>query len=227
MTTMSVPYGYRSASELNTAMAGVYKNMGLAVLTSMIVSYFVSNSPALMNILFGTGLKWLVIFAPLVAVFALGFTLHKLSKPVAYALLHGFAALMGLSMATLFVAYTSTSIFTAFMGAAILFGTMSFYGYFTRKSLDSWGKWLFVGLIAIVIASIINVFVGSSAAQMTISALAIIIFTGLTAYDTQRIRNELSVSDSGNAEVSGALSLYLNFINLFTSLLQLFGTKEE
>lgn len=227
MTTMNVLYGYRSASELNTAMAGVYKNMGLAVLTSMIVSYFVSNSPALMNVLFGTGLKWLVIFAPLVAVFALSFTLHKLSKLVAYALLHGFAALMGLSMATLFVAYTSTSIFTAFMGAAILFGTMSFYGYFTRKSLDSWGKWLFVGLIAIVIASIINVFVGSSAAQMTISALAIIIFTGLTAYDTQRIRNELSVSDSGNAEVSGALSLYLNFINLFTSLLQLFGTKEE
>ncbi len=226
MTTMSVPYEYRSASELNTAMAGVYKNMGLAVLTSMIVSYFVSNSPGLMSLLFGTGLKWIVIFAPLVAVFALGFTLHKLSKSVAYALLHGFAALMGLSMATLFVAYTSTSIFTAFMGAAVLFGTMSFYGYFTRKSLDSWGKWLFVGLIAIVIASIINIFVGSTAAQMTISALAIIIFTGLTAYDTQRIRNELSVSDSGNAEVSGALSLYLNFINIFTSLLQLFGDKE-
>jgi FtsH-binding integral membrane protein len=227
MTTTTMSYGYRSASELNTAMAGVYKNMGLAVLTSMVISYFVSNSPALMSLFFGTALKWVVIFAPLVAVFALSFTLHKLSKPVAFGLLHGFAALMGLSMATLFAAYSSVSIFTAFMGAAVLFGTMSFYGYFTRKNLDSWGKWLFVGLIAIVIASIINVFVGSSAAQMTISALAIIIFTGLTAYDTQRIREELSVSDSGNAEISGALSLYLNFINIFTSLLQLFGTKDE
>ena len=221
-TTLS----YRSASELNTAMAGVYKHMGLAVLTSMLVSYWVSNTPALMSLLFGTALKWVVIFAPLVAVFAIGFTLHKVSKPAAYGMLHGFAALMGLSMAALFAVYTSMSIFTAFMGAAVLFGTMSFYGYFTRKSLDSWGKWLIVGLIAIVIASIINVFIGSTAVQMTISALAIIIFMGLTAYDTQRIREELSVSDSGNAEVSGALSLYLNFINLFTSLLQLFGNKE-
>ena len=218
---------YRTASQLNTAMAGVYKHMGLAVATSMLVSYLVSTSQPLMALLFGTALKWVVIFAPLVAVFALSFALHKLSKPVAFGLLHGFAALMGLSMAAIFAVYTSMSIFTAFMGAAVLFGTMSFYGYFTKKNLDSWGKWLFVGLIAIVIASIINVFVGNSVAQMTISALAIIIFTGLTAYDTQRIREELSVSDSGNAEISGALSLYLNFINIFTSLLQLFGNKEE
>lgn len=218
---------YKSASELNTAMAGVYKHMMFAVVTSMFVSYFVAGNQTLMSLFFGTALKWVIIFAPLVAIFALGFALHKVSKPVAFAMLHGFAALMGLSMATLFAAYTSMSIFTAFMGAAVLFGTMSFYGYFTRKSLDSWGKWLFVGLIAIIIASIINVFVGSTAAQMTISALAIIIFTGLTAYDTQRIREELSVSDAGNIEISGALSLYLNFINIFVSLLQLFGNKEE
>ena len=221
-TTLS----YRTASELNTAMAGVYKHMGLAVLTSMLVSYWVSNTPTLMSVLFGTALKWVVIFAPLVAVFAIGFTLHKVAKPVAFMMLHGFAALMGLSMAALFAVYTSMSIFTAFMGAAVLFGTMSFYGYFTKKSLDSLGKWMFVGLIAIIIASIINVFVGSTVTQMVISALAIVIFMGLTAYDTQRIREELSVNAQGNAEVSGALSLYLNFINLFTSLLQLFGNKE-
>jgi FtsH-binding integral membrane protein len=217
---------YRSASDLNTAMAGVYKHMGLAVLTSMLVSYFVSNNAALMALLFGTALKWVVIFAPLVFALALGFTIHKVSKPVALGMLHGFAALMGLSLAAIFKIYTSASIVTAFMGAAVLFGTMSFYGYFTRTSLDSLGKWMFVGLIAIIIASIINVFIGSTVAQMTISALAIIIFMGLTAYDTQRIREELSISESGNAEVSGALSLYLNFINLFTSLLQLFGNKE-
>lgn len=221
-TTLS----YRTASELNTAMAGVYKHMGLAVLTSMLVSYWVSNTPALMGVLFDTALKWVVIFAPLVAIIGLSFSLHKVSKSFAYSLLHGFAALMGLSMATLFAVYTSMSIFTAFMGAAVLFGTMSFYGYFTRKSLDSLGKWMFVGLIAIIIASIINVFVGSTVTQMVISALAIVIFMGLTAYDTQRIREGLSVNDSGNAEVSGALSLYLNFINLFTNLLQLFGNKE-
>lgn len=218
---------YRTADQLNTAMAGVYKHMGLAVFTSMVVSYLVSTSQPLMALLFGTALKWVVMFAPLVAALALGFTLHKVSKPVAFSMLHGFAGLMGLSLAAIFAVYTSMSIVTAFMGAAVLFGTMSFYGYFTKKNLDNWGKWLFVGLIAIVIASIINIFVGSSAAQMTISALAIIIFTGLTAYDTQRIREQLSLEDSGNAEVSGALSLYLNFINIFVSLLQLFGTKEE
>jgi FtsH-binding integral membrane protein len=217
---------YRTADQLNTAMAGVYKHMGLAVATSMLVSYLVAGSQSLMALLFGTALKWVVIFAPLVFALALGFTIHKVSKPVAFGMLHGFAALMGLSLAAIFAVYTSASIVTAFMGAAVLFGTMSFYGYFTRKSLDSLGKWMIVGLIAIVIASIINVFIGSTVAQMTISALAIVIFMGLTAYDTQRIREELSVSESGNAEVSGALSLYLNFINLFTSLLQLFGNKE-
>lgn len=218
---------YRSASELNTAMAGVYKHMMLAVLTSTVISALVAGSSAMMTLLFGTPLKWVIMFAPLVAVLALSFTIHKLSKSVAFMLLHGFAALMGLSMGAIFAVYTSTSIVTAFIGAAVLFGTMSFYGYFTKKSLDSWGKWLFVGLIAIVIASIINLFVGSSAAQMAISALAIIIFTGLTAYDTQRIRDQLSQGAEGNAEVSGALSLYLNFINIFISLIQLFGNKED
>lgn len=223
---MSATLVYRSASDINTAMAGVYKNMGLAVLVSMATSYFVSNSPTMMALLFGTALKWVVMFAPLVAVLALGFTLHKMSKPTAYAMLFGFAALMGLSMATIFAVYTSVSIFTAFMGAAVLFATMSFYGYFTKKDLDSLGKWMFVGLIAIVIASIINIFIGSTVGQMVISALAIVIFMGLTAYDTQTIREQLGTNQGGNVEVSGALSLYLNFINIFMSLLQLFGNKE-
>lgn len=224
---MLITSTYRTASELNTAMANVYKHMGLAVLTSMFVSSLVSSNAAIMAILFGTPLKWLIIFAPLVAVFALSFKLSTLSPGAALIGLHGFAALMGLSMSALFVAYTSMSIVSAFMGAAVLFGAMSFYGYFTRRSLDSLGKWLFVGLIGIVIASIINVFLGSSTAQMVISALSIIIFTGLTAYDTQRIREELSEDHGGNAEIAGALSLYLNFINLFVSLLQLFGNKEQ
>ena len=218
---------YRSASEINTAMAGVYKNMGLAVLTSMIVSMMVASSAGLMALLFGTALKWIVIFAPLVAVITMSFTLDKVSRTVAHLMLHGFAALMGVSMATIFVVYTSMSIFNAFMGAAILFGVMSVYGYFTKKDLTSIGQFLFIGLIAIVLASIVNVFVGSTMMQMVISAVGVIIFLGLTAYETQNIRDQISRSKEGNVEVVGALSLYLNFINLFMSLLQLFGNKNE
>ena len=113
------------------------------------------------------------------------------------------------------------------MGAAVLFGTMSFYGYFTKQNLDSLGKFLFVGLIAIIIASIINIFIGSSVMQMVISALAIVIFMGLTAYDTQQIREIVSTDSTPAAEVVGALTLYLDFINIFLSLLQLFGDKKD
>jgi FtsH-binding integral membrane protein len=217
---------YRSASEINTAMAGVYKHMSLAVIVSMMVSFYVGNNVALMEFFFTGAMKWLVIFAPLVMVFGIGFALEKVSKSVATLLLHGFAALMGLSFATIFVVYNLGSIVTAFMGAAVLFGVMSIYGYFTKKDLSGFGSLLFVGLIAIIIASVINIFIGSTVFQMVISAIAIILFLGLTAYDTQRIREMLSVDQTGNAEISGALSLYLNFINIFLSLLQLFGEKK-
>jgi FtsH-binding integral membrane protein len=219
---------YRSASEINNAMIRVYNHMFLAVLTSLVVSFLVGSSTAAMAVLFGTWFKWVIIFALLVAVFGVTMALNSNPpKEIAVLLLHGFAAIMGLSMATIFVVYTLGSIINAFFGAAVLFGTMSLYGYFTKQSLDSWGKFLFVGLIAIVIASIINIFVGSSVAQMVISALAIIIFLGLTAYDTQRIREMVSEESSAATEVMGALSLYLNFINIFISLLQLFGGKKE
>ena len=153
--------------------------------------------------------------------------MEKVGKQGAQLMLHGFAALMGLSFAMIFAVYTMGSIVSAFMGGAVLFGVMSGYGYFTKQSLDSLGKWMFVGLIAIVIASIINIFVGSTVGQMVISALAIIIFLGLTAYDTQKIREEVSVDNNGLAEIRGALTLYLDFINLFINLLQLFGGKKE
>jgi FtsH-binding integral membrane protein len=207
-------------------MAGVYKHMSLAVIVSMLVSFYVGNNVALMEFFFTGAMKWLVIFAPLVMVFGIGFALEKVSKSVATLLLHGFAALMGLSFATIFVVYNLGSIVTAFMGAAVLFGVMSIYGYFTKKDLSGFGPLLFVGLIAIIIASVINIFIGSTVFQMVISAIAIILFLGLTAYDTQRIREMLSVDQTGNAEISSALSLYLNFINIFLSLLQLFGEKK-
>jgi FtsH-binding integral membrane protein len=224
---MEITQSWRSAAEINSAMSRVYGHMSLAVLTSMIVSFLVSSSPALMSFFFTGAMKWLVMFAPLVGIIALSFGLHKLSYSQAQMALHGFAALMGLSFATIFVVFTLGSIVSAFMAAAVLFGTMTFYGYFTKRSLESVGQFMFIGLIAIVIASIINIFVGSTVAQMVISALAIIIFLGLTAWDTQRIREMVSEGSSdGRLEVSGALSLYLNFINIFLNLLQLFGNRE-
>lgn len=230
MFDLSTPmsYTYRSASELNSAMGRVYGHMSLAVIVSMIVSYLVGTTPELLAFFFTGILKWIVIFAPLVAVFAVSYVLNdNPSKTTAQLCLHGFAALMGLSFATIFALYTMGSIVNAFMGAAILFGVMSGYGYFTKQSLDSLGKFLFVGLIAIVIASIVNIFIGSTVMQMVISAIAIIIFLGLTAYDTQKIREELAVNETPAAEVSGALTLYLDFINLFLNLLQLFGGRKD
>ncbi len=217
---------YRDASEINSAMGRVYGHMSLAVLTSMLISWFVGSSPDLLQFFFTGILKWIVIFAPLVAIFAIGFLMEKVGKSGAQIMLHGFAALMGLSFATIFAIYTMGSIVNAFMGAAVLFGVLSGYGYFTKRSLDSVGKWMFVGLIAILIASIINIFIGSSVGQMVISALAIVIFLGLTAYDTQKIREQLSFDTNGVAEVRGALTLYLDFINIFINLLQLFGGRK-
>ena len=209
-------------------MGRVYGHMSLAVLVSMLVSYFVGTTPELLAFFFTGVLKWIVIFAPLAAVFAVSYVLNtNPSKSTAQLLLHGFAALMGLSFATIFAVFTMGSIVSAFMGAAILFGVMSGYGYFTKQSLDSMGKFMFVGLIAIIIASIVNIFIGSTVMQMVISALAIIVFLGLTAYDTQRIREMVSVDTSPAVEVSGALSLYMDFINLFIHLLQLFGGRKD
>ena len=158
---------YRSVSELNDSMIRVYNHMCLAVLNSMIVGYLVSTNTQLMATLFGTPLKWVVIFAPLVAIFGIAILLNASpTKQMAQLCLHGFAALMGLSFATIFVIYTVGSITSAFMGAAILFGTMSFYGYFTKRSLETMGQFMFIGLIAIVIASIVNIFIGSTVMTM-------------------------------------------------------------
>jgi FtsH-binding integral membrane protein len=218
---------YRSAEQINSAMGRVYGHMSLAVIVSMLVSYWVGTTPELLQLFFTGITKWIVIFAPLVAIFGISAILaNNPSKGVAQLCLHGFAALMGLSFATIFAIFTMGSIVSAFMGAAVLFGVMSFYGYFTKRSLDSVGRFMFVGLIAICIASIVNIFIGSTVMQMVISALAIIIFLGLTAYDTQQIREMVSVETSDAVEVSGALTLYMDFINLFINLLQLFGDRK-
>ena len=219
---------YRSAEQVNAAMGRVYGHMSVAVLVSMLVSFWIGTTPELVQFFFTGVLKWIVIFAPLAAIFGVSYVLGtNPSKGVAQLCLHGFAALMGLSFAMIFAVFTMGSIVSAFMSAAILFAVMSGYGYFTKRSLDSVGKFMFVGLIAIVIASIVNIFIGSTVMQMVISALAIIIFLGLTAYDTQKIREMVSVDSSPAMEVSGALTLYMDFINLFLNLLQLFGGRKD
>jgi len=219
---------YRSAIEINAAMGRVYNYMALSVAVSMIVSLAVASSAVAMTIFFGPITKWITVFAPLLFVFLVPIAINAgIPREGALAMLLGFATLMGLSVSGLVALFTGYSVFTAFLGAAVLFGTMSFYGYFTKQSLDSWGKYLLIGLIAIIICSLINMFIGSSFAQQIISTIAIILFMGLTAYDTQRIREEVSVEGQDHkAEILGALSLYLNFINIFTSLLQLTGSKE-
>ena len=219
---------YRTATEVNDAMLRVYNYMFLAIVISGIVSYVVGTSPDLLKFFFTGWIKWIVIFAPLVAVIGIGFAMAtKPPREIALLMLAGFSALMGLSFAMIFAVFTLGSIVMAFMSAAVLFGTMSLYGYFTKRDLTSMGQFLFIGLIAVVIASVINVFVGSSVMTMVVSAIAVIVFTGLTAYDTQKIREMVSEETSGSVEVMGALTLYLDFINIFLSLLQLFGGKKD
>ena len=183
MTTLT----YKSVSEINEAMGRVYGHMMAAVINSMVVSYLVGSSPELIQFFFTGVMKWIVIFAPLAFVFAVPFILNsEIGRAGKVLTLHAFAALMGLSFATIFVIFTMGSIVSAFMGAGVLFGCLSFYGYFTKRDLDSLGKFLLIGLIAVVIASIINIFVGSGLMQMIISAVAIVIFLGLTAYEIGR-----------------------------------------
>ncbi len=224
---MSYSAIYRGASAINEAMGRVYFYMMTAVLNSFAVSYLVSSNKALMAFLFGPIVSWIVILAPVALAFIIPSLIERASKATALAWMHVFAAVMGLSMSAVFAVYTGLSIFSAFIGAAVLFGVMSAYGYFTKTNLDTVGKYAFVALIAIIIVSIINLFIGSSVLQMVISAIAILVFLALTAYDTQTIREMVSVDDNGNAEVIGAVTLYLDFINLFVNLLQLFGVKED
>lgn len=220
---------YRTVDQINSAMLRVYNHMTLAVLTSAVVAGLVASSEAAMAFFFTGFMQWVTLFAPLIAIFGITVALNSNPpKAVAVSLLHGFAALMGLSMGAIVHVYTTGSLVMCFVSSAVLFATMSIYGYFTKRSLASLGQFLFIGLIAIIVASIVNIFIGSSVMTMVISAIAIIIFLGLTAYDTQRIREIVSEQAANDCEeVIGALTLYLDFINIFVNLLQLVGSKDE
>jgi hypothetical protein len=179
----------------------------------------------------GTPLIWLVMLAPLGAVLFLSFRIESLSIGAAQATFWTYAALMGLSLAGIFLLFTGTSIARVFFITAGTFAAMSLYGYTTQRDLSQFGSFLFMGLIGIVLASLVNIFIGSSALQFAISVIGVIVFTGLTAWDTQRIKEVYLESDPGDVltkkALMGALSLYLDFINLFVMLLQLVGQRRE
>ena len=181
------------------------------------------------NTLFGSPLKWVVMLAPLGMVFFLSARLHRMSQSTAQITFWVYAAMMGISLATIFIAFTGASVARVFFITAGTFAGMSLWAYTTKKDLSGWGSFLFMGLIGIIIASIVNIFISSSALQFAVSVIGVLVFVGLTAYDTQNIKNEyaehLDEESAGKLAISGALRLYLDFINLFIMLMHLFGDR--
>ena len=186
---------------------------------------------ALGQTLFGSPLMWVIIFAPLALVFFLSFRIHTMSVGAAQSTFWVYAALVGVSLATIFVIYTAESITQVFFITAATFGAMSLWGYTTQRDLTGMGSFLFMGLIGIIIAMLVNIFLQSSALGFAISVIGVLVFTGLTAYDTQKIKEMYDVSDDGTVAgrkaIMGALRLYLDFLNLFLMLLRLFGQSRE
>jgi len=224
-----------TAAELDVGlrqhMLRVFNYMGLGLVLTGVVAYFVGSSPAIYMPIFTTPLKWVVMLAPLAFVFFLSFRIHAISSSTAQAVFWAFCAVMGLSMASIFLVFTGTSIARTFMITAVMFGSMSLWGYTTKTDLSRFGSFLMMGLIGIIVASVVNIFLGSTALQFIVSVAGVLIFTGLTAWDTQRIKEQYAEhydSESLNKmAVMGALSLYLNFINMFQLLLNLTGSREE
>jgi FtsH-binding integral membrane protein len=215
---------------LRAYMQRVYGHMAGGLALTGIVAYAAAASGFYQSIA-GTPLIWIVMLAPLGFVFALGFGIQRMSAGTATLLFWIYAAVMGLSLGGIFLVYTGTSIARVFFITAATFGAMSLYGYTTGTDLSRFGSFLLMGLIGIVIASLVNIFIGSSTLQFAISIVGVIVFVGLTAYDTQRIKGMYLESDAGEIAdkkaVLGALALYLDFINLFMMLLQLFGQRRE
>ena len=212
-------------------MLSVYNYMGLGLAITGLVAFIVASTPALYVPIFTTPLKWVVMLAPLGFVFFLGARIGHMSVGAAQLTFWAFSAVMGLSLASIFLVFTGESIARVFFITAATFGAMSLYGYTTNRDLSGWGSFLFMGLIGIIIAMVVNIFLQSAALQFALSVIGVLVFTGLTAYDTQRIKEmyyELDASDvAARKAIMGALSLYLNFINMFVMLMHLFGAARE
>jgi len=219
---------------LRSYMLGVYNYMASGVLLTGLVALFVANSAPVRAQFFATNgaptlLGWIAVFAPLIFVFALSFGINRLSENAAKTLFWVYAALMGVSLSTIFLAYTGVSVARTFFVAAAAFGGLSLWGYSTKRDLSPFGTFLIMGLIGLLIAMIVNMFLKSSTMDLIVSAVGVLLFAGLTAYDTQRIKSiYFSVEGSdflGKSMVMGALTLYLDFINLFLFLLRFMGNR--
>lgn len=215
---------------LRNYMLQVYNYMTFALALSGLVSIGVSMSPVLMSVIWATPLKWVVVFAPLVMSLGLMFMINKMSSSAAKVFLFVFAAAMGLSISSIFAIYKMGSIIHVFFISAATFGAASIYGYTTKADLTKFGSILMMGVLGLVIAGIVNLFLQSSAFAFAISILAVLVFTALTAYDTQQIKSMYDSSEGDEREkagVLGALMLYMDFINIFINLLQIIGDKKE
>ncbi|NKB56248.1 MAG: BAX inhibitor (BI)-1/YccA family protein [Alphaproteobacteria bacterium] len=223
---------------LRRYMLRVYNYMTLGLALTGVVAFAVANTPALLQLFYAqtavgiqpTILAYIAMFSPLAFVLVLSFGINKLSTPAVQALFWAFAAVMGLSLTHIFIVYTGASIARVFFITASMFAAMSLYGYTTKKDLSGWGSFLLMGLIGVIIAMVVNIFLQSAMMEFVISIIGVLVFVGFTAYDTQRIKSEYNVNDSGaiteKRAVYGALSLYLDFINIFLFLLHLFGSRE-
>jgi len=213
---------------LRSYMLSVYNYMASGVLLTGIVALGFASSGLAQQVM-ATPLRYLIIFAPLAFVMVLSFGINRLSTTAAQGLFWAFAAVMGLSMSTIFLVYTGTSIATTFFATAAAFAGLSLFGYTTKKDLSGFGTFLIMGVVGLLVAMVINIFLQSPAMQMAISAIGVLLFAGLTAYDTQKIKSmyfQVQGSDfMGKSVVMGALTLYLDFINMFTFLLSFMGDR--
>jgi len=214
---------------LRSYMLGVYNYMALGLVLTGLVAFLLSTSPSMMRAIFGTGLHYIVMLAPLGFVLFLGFKIQTMSVSTAQMVFWAFATMMGLSLSSIFIIYTGTSIAKTFFITAGTFAAMSLYGYTTKRDLTELGSFLFMGLIGLILASLVNLFLHSSALEFALSIIGVFIFVGLTAYDTQMIKGLYYDGDDSTAiekkSIMGALQLYLDFINLFLYLLRFIGDR--
>jgi uncharacterized protein len=216
---------------LRSYMLSVYNYMASGVLLTGIVAMLFANSQVGIDILVNGGaLRWIIMLAPLAFVLVLSFGINKLSTGAAQALFWGFATVMGLSMASIFLVYTGASIAQTFFATAAAFAGLSLFGYTTKKDLSGWGTFLIMGVVGLIVAMLLNAFVFKSGAmELAISAIGVLIFAGLTAYDTQRIKSMYAyvagTDMMGKTVIMGALSLYLDFVNMFMFLLRFMGNR--
>lgn len=217
-----------AAESLNTAVAGVLARMAGGVFATLVAAALIT-ALGLVPVLFSGVLGWIIVFLPLAMSLGIAFFGNNLSEGAIKAFFYAFASAMGVSLSLLFYVYTSASIIMALLGAMVSFAALAAWGYFTKRDISGWGPFLFAGVIGLVVVGLFNIWFESTALQMTLNVLTIVIFLGLTAWDMNRIRDlfwSATADEINRMQWFGALSLYINFINIFVSMLQLFGTKE-